>query len=222
MEDLQRWIDAIYAQGYVAVDTESTGIDNQTADLVGVSLATAPGVAAYVPLGHTTGNGMFGDKVDGQLDARAALALLKPMLEDRSILKIGHNIKYDIGLLMRDGITLKPIDDTLLMSYVLDGVQYNTLSQLSSHWLGHTGVEITDLIGKGKAQKTFAEVPIPDAAKYAAEDTDLTLRLWMLLKPRLAAEDATTLYETEERALAPVLARMEAAAFRSIAPSSAG
>ena len=141
----------IYAQGYVAVDTETTGLDNQTADLVGVSLALAPGKAAYLPLGHTTGNGMFGDKVDGQIDLREALALLKPMLEDRSILKIGHNIKYDLGLLLRYGIALAPIDDTLLMSYVLDGVQYNTLSELSAHWLGHTGTEITELIGKGKS-----------------------------------------------------------------------
>ncbi|MEO6011992.1 MAG: DNA polymerase I [Devosia sp.] len=206
---LERWIAEIRAQGYVAVDTETTGIDNQTADLVGVSLALAPGKSAYLPLGHITGNGMFGDKVDGQLDEREALKLLKPVLEDRSILKIGHNIKYDLGLLLRYGIELKPFDDTLLMSYVLDGVQYNTLSQLSAHWLGHTGTEITDLIGKGKAQKTFAEVPVPDAARYAAEDTDLTLRLWMLLKPRLAAESMSALYETEERALAPVLARME-------------
>jgi DNA polymerase-1 len=209
MAGLNRWLADINAQGYVAVDTETTGLDNQTADLVGVSLALAPGKAAYIPLGHTTGNGMFGDKVEGQLDAREALAALKPMLEARSILKIGHNIKYDLGLLLRYDIALTPFDDTLLMSYVLDGVQYNTLSELSSHWLGHTGIEITALIGKGKSQKTFAEVPIPDAAKYAAEDTDLTLRLWMILKPRLAAENGTTLYETEERALAPVLARME-------------
>ncbi len=206
---LERWIKAIYAQGYVAIDTESTGLDNQTADLVGVSLALAPGKAAYLPLAHTTGSGMFGDRAEGQLDPRVALAALKPLLEDRSILKIGHNIKYDLGLLLRYDIALAPIDDTLLMSYVLDGVQYNTLSELSAHWLGHAGTEITDLIGKGKSQKTFAEVPIPDAARYAAEDTDLTIRLWMILKPRLAAENGTALYETEERALAPVLARME-------------
>ena len=206
---LQRWLREIEAQGYVAVDCESTGLDNQVADLVGVSLALAPGKAAYLPLGHTTGNGMFGDKVDGQIDTREALALLKPMLESRSILKIGHNIKYDLGLLLRYDIALAPFDDTLLMSYVLDGVQYNTLSELSAHWLNHKGIEITDLIGKGKSQKTFAEVPIPDAARYAAEDTDLTIRLWMILKPRLPAENMTALYETEERALAPVLARME-------------
>jgi DNA polymerase-1 len=206
---LDRWLGDIYAQGFVAVDVESTGLDNQTADIVGLSLALAPGRSAYLPLGHTSGNGMFGDRVDGQLDPRAALARLKPMLEDRSILKIAHNVKYDLGLLLRHDIALAPFDDTLLMSYVLDGVQYNTLGQLAGHWFGHSGTDIKTLIGTGKAQKTFAEVPIPDAARYAAEDTDLTLRLWMILKPRLPAENMTTLYETEERPLAPVLARME-------------
>jgi DNA polymerase-1 len=206
---LESWIREIRAQGYFAIDAESTGLDNQTADLVGLSFALAPGKAAYLPLNHTSGNGMFGSKVDGQLDERVALGLLKPLLEDRSILKIAHNVKYDLGLLLRYGITLNPFDDTLLMSYVLDGVQYNTLSELSAHWLGHTGIEIKELIGSGKNQKTFAEVDIPSAARYAAEDTDLTLRLWMLLKPRLAAESQTALYEIEERQLAPVLARME-------------
>ncbi len=206
---LEEWIREINAQGFVAVDVESTGLDNQTADLVGVSLALAPGKAAYLPLNHTSGNGMFGSKVDGQMDERDALALLKPMLEDRSILKIAHNVKYDLGLLLRYGIVLSPFDDTLLMSYVLDGVQYNTLSELSAHWFNHTGIEIKELIGSGKSQKTFAEVEIEPAARYAAEDTDLTLRLWYVLKPRLAAESQTALYETEERRLAPVLARME-------------
>jgi DNA polymerase-1 len=206
---LQRWIEAAQAQGYIAVDAESTGLDNQTADLVGLAFALAPGKAAYLPLNHVTGNGMFGSRVEGQMDEREALAMLKPLLEDRSILKVAHNVKYDLGLLLRYGIDLKPFDDTLLMSYVLDGVQYNTLSQLSAHWLNHTGIEIKELIGTGKNQKTFAEVDIPAAARYAAEDTDLTLRLWFALKPRLVAESQTALYETEERALAPVLARME-------------
>ncbi|OJX48053.1 DNA polymerase I [Devosia sp. 66-22] len=206
---LEEWIRQIRAQGYVAIDAESTGLDNQTADLVGLSFALAPGRAAYLPLNHVTGNGMFGSKVEGQLDERDALALLKPLLEDRSILKIAHNVKYDLGLLLRYGIDLKPFDDTLLMSYVLDGVQYNTLSELSAHWLNHTGIEIKELIGTGKNQKTFAEVDIPAAARYAAEDTDLTLRIWNLLKPRLVAESQSALYETEERPLAPVLARME-------------
>src|SRR3569833_163489 len=196
-DTLGRWLRDIEAQGYVAIDLESTGLDNQTADLVGSSLALAPGKAAYLPLAHTSGSGMFGERLDGQLDLRQALELLKPLLESRSILKIGHNIKYDLGLLLRYGIELHPFDDPLLMSYVLHGVQYNTLGELSAHWFGHKGIEITELIGKGKSQKTFAEVPIADAARYAAEDTDLTIRLWMILKPRLAAETMTALYETE-------------------------
>ncbi|MGN6682536.1 MAG: 5'-3' exonuclease H3TH domain-containing protein, partial [Devosia sp.] len=140
---LTRWLREIDAQGYVAIDVETTGLDNQTADLVGVSLALAPGKAAYLPLGHSSGNGMFGDRAEGQMELRQALDMLKPMLEARSILKSGHNVKYDLGLLLRYGITMAPFDDTLLMSYVLDGVQYNTLSELSAHWFGHTGIEIT-------------------------------------------------------------------------------
>jgi DNA polymerase-1 len=207
---LTEWIRQIYAVGRVAIDTETTGLDNQQADLVGLALSTAPGNGGYLPLGHTSGNGMFGAPVEGQMDSRRALELLKPVLEDRSILKIGHNVKYDMGVFYRYGIALTPIDDTLLLSYVLDGARFNTLSELSEHWLGHAGMPIKELIGSGKNQKTFAEVPIADAAKYSGEDADLTMRLWTLLKPRLVAENMTALYETEERPLTPVLARMEA------------
>ncbi|MEO8756950.1 MAG: DNA polymerase I [Devosia sp.] len=203
-------IDEIYVAGRVVIDAETTGLDNQVADLVGIALSTAPGKGAYLPLGHTNGNGMFGAATDGQMDARRALELLKPVLEDRSILKIGHNIKYDMGVFYRYGIAIDPIDDTLLLSYVLDGTRFNTLGELSEHWLGHAGIPIKELIGSGKNQKSFAEVGIPEAARYGAEDSDLTMRLWTLLKPRLVAESMTTLYETEERSLTPVLARMEA------------
>ncbi len=209
---LDRWIADIYATGYAAVDTETSGVDNQTADLIGISLATAPGKAAYLPLAHTTGAGDLleaGGMAEGQLPIREALAALKPMLEDKSILKIGHHFKYDLGLLARYGITVTPCDDTILLSYALDGARFNSLSELAAHWLGHAGTTITDLIGTGKSQKSFAAVDIAAATRYAAEDADLTLRLWQLLKPRLAAENATTLYETLERPLAPVLARME-------------
>ncbi|MEQ1902032.1 MAG: DNA polymerase I [Devosia sp.] len=206
-----RWLEMIYATGYVAVDTETTGLDNQQADIVGISLSTAPGNGCYVPVGHATGTDILGGgRAEGQMEPRVALALLKPMLEDRSILKIGHNIKYDLGIFARHGITVAPIDDTILISYALDGARDNGLEKLAETWLGVKGISITDLIGTGKGQKTFAEVPIAAAAKYAAEDTDLTLRLWLALKPRLAAENMTALYETEERALSPVLARMEA------------
>ena len=207
---LLEWLQRIYAVGRVAVDAETTGLDNQSADLVGIALSTEPGTGAYLPIGHANGNGMFGASADGQMDARRALELLKPMLEDRSILKIGHNLKFDLGVFYRYGIAVNPIDDTLLLSYSLDGARFNTLGELSDHWLGHAGIPIKELIGTGKSQKTFAEVDIAAATKYSAEDADLTMRLWTLLKPRLAAENMTALYETEERALTPVLARMEA------------
>ncbi|ODT81456.1 MAG: DNA polymerase I [Pelagibacterium sp. SCN 64-44] len=208
---LEHWIEAVYREGRVAIDTETTGIDNQRADLVGISLSTAPGNGAYLPLGHTEGAGdlLGGGPVEGQMDMRAALALLRPLLADPSILKIFHNAKYDLGLLARYDIAVNAIDDTLLLSYALDGPQYNALGELADHWLGRAGIPIKELIGSGKNQITFAQVPIDTAARYAAEDSDMTMRLWHVLKPRLAAENMTTLYETLERPLMPVLARME-------------
>ena len=209
---LQRWVDAIEMAGVVATDTETTGLDNQVADLVGISFSIAPGTGAYLPLGHTAGEGDIfgGGRAEGQMDMREALDLVRPLFADRSILKIFHNVKYDLGILARYGIEVQSFDDNLLMSYALDGPQFNTMGELSSHWLGHAGISIKELIGSGKTQKTFAQVPIEDAAKYAAEDADLTIRLWQVLKPRLVAENMTVLYETIERPLAPVLARMEA------------
>ena len=208
---LQRWIDMAYAEGLVATDAESTGLDNQTADLVGISFATQPGNGAYLPLGHSQGEGDIfgGGKAEGQMDIRQALDMLRPLFADRSILKIFHNAKYDLGLLARYDVAVNSYDDTLLLSYSLDGPQFNTMSELADHWLGVPGQSIKDLIGTGKGQKTFAQVDIAAAARYAAEDSDMTLRLWRILKPRLAAEGMTTLYETIERPLAPVLARME-------------
>jgi DNA polymerase-1 len=208
---LRRIVDSIYHLGYVATDTETTGLDNQTADLVGIAFSTAPGTGAYLPLGHVSGEGdMFGaGKLEGQMDAREALDLLRPVFADPSILKIFHNAKYDFGLLARYDVPVNGYDDTLLLSYVLDGPQFNSLSGLAEHWLGHAGLSIKDLIGTGKGQKTFAAVEIEPAARYAAEDADMTFRLWRILKSRLAAENMATVYETLERPLAPVLARME-------------
>jgi DNA polymerase-1 len=208
---LQRWIDAIEMAGYVATDTETTGLDNQTADLVGISFSIAPGSGAYLPLGHTTGeNDMFGGgQAEGQMDMRTALDMVRPLFADRSILKIFHNAKYDLCLLARYDIAVNAIDDTLLLSYALDGPQYNTMAELADHWLGVPGTSIKELIGSGKTQITFAQVEIERAARYAAEDSDMTIRLWHILKPRLAAENMTAVYETLERPLAPVLGRME-------------
>ena len=208
---LQRWIDAIEMTGYVATDTETTGLDNQTADLVGISFAIEPGSAAYLPLGHVVGEGDIfgGGPAEGQMDMRLALDMLRPLFADPAILKIFHNAKYDLGLLARYDVAINAIDDTLLLSYSLDGPQYNTMGELAGHWLGVSGTSIKDLIGTGKSQITFAQVPIDKAAHYAAEDSDMTIRLWRVLKPRLAAEGMTAVYETLERPLAPVLSRME-------------
>ncbi len=212
MDALTRWIAMIIDKGHVAVDTETTGLDNQQADLVGICLSTEPGNGAYIPLLHTDGdNDMFGGgKVEGQLNTAEVIAALKPVFEDPAILKILQNAKYDMGLLARYGITLAPFDDTMLISYAVDGARGNGMDALAEEWLGHTPIAFKDLAGTGKNQKTFDQISIEEATKYAAEDADITLRLWHVLKPRLVAERATTVYETLDRPLAPVLARMEA------------
>lgn len=209
---LQRWIDAILAKGHVSVDTETTGLDNQQADLVGICLSTEPGNGCYIPLAHTEGDGdMFGGgKVAGQLPIASVLAALKPVFEDAAILKILQNAKYDMGILARYGINLTSIDDTMLISYACDGARGNGMDALSEQWLGHVPISFKELAGTGKSQKTFDQIPIAESTKYAAEDADVTLRLWHVLKPRLVAQKAVTIYETLERPLAPVLARMEA------------
>ncbi len=217
---LHAWIADAREAGHVAFDTETTGLDAMTADLVGFSLATEPGKACYVPLGHTTGNAdLFGDGglVEGQIDRRAALEALKPLLEDPGILKIGQNLKYDCLVMRRYGIRIVSIDDTMLISYALDaGKGSQGMDALSERHLGHTPLAFTQVIehappAKKKSDRTFAGVPIDKATEYAAEDADVTLRLWLALRPRLVAERMTTVYETLERPLLPVLADMEAA-----------
>ncbi|MCA1299506.1 DNA polymerase I [Stappia indica] len=211
---LSAWIAEAAETGYVAVDTETTSLDAMQADLVGVSLATAPGRACYIPLGHVDGDGDLlggGDLIAGQIPLSEALALLKPMLEDPGILKIAQNLKYDWLVLQRYGIEVGPHDDTMLLSYALDaGIGGNGMDALSERWLGHTPIPFKEVAGSGKSMITFDKVPIETAAAYAAEDADVTLRLWQVLKPRLAAERMTTVYERLERPMVPVLAKMEA------------
>ena len=220
---LTEWIALAREAGHVAFDTETTGLDAMTADLVGFSLATAPGRACYVPVGHTTGSGdLFGSTglADGQMEIRAALEILKPLLEDPSVLKIGQNLKYDVLIMRRYGIRITSIDDTMLLSYALDGGKGNHgMDPLSERHLGHTPLTFSQVIefappAKKKSDRTFAGVPIDKATEYAAEDADVTLRLWLALKPRLAAERMTTVYETLERPLLPVLADMECAGIK--------
>ena len=211
---LERWIALAHARGYVAVDTETTGLNEMTADLVGVSLAVVAGEACYIPLTHRAEaeDDLFGSDAlaEGQIDLEAALQALKPMLEDPSVLKIGQNMKYDAKILARYGISVAPIDDTMLMSYAQNaGLHNHGMDLLSERYLGHKPIEIKSLLGSGKSMKTFDKVPLEDAVRYAAEDADITLRLWQHLKPQLHKKRVTTVYETLERPLVPVLAEME-------------
>jgi DNA polymerase-1 len=213
-DQLQTWIDRIYERGYVAIDTETTGLDEMQVDLVGICIATDPGQACYVPLTHKAaeGDGLFAteDLAEGQMPLNEALDLLKPVLEDDAILKIGQNMKYDAKILKRYGISVAPIDDTMLMSYALNaGLHTHGMDTLSDHYLGHQPIPIKELLGSGKSMITFDKVPVNKATRYAAEDADITLRLWQTLKPQLHVKKVTTVYETLERPLSPVLAQME-------------
>ncbi len=211
---LNAWIARIYARGYVAVDTETTSLNEMRAELVGVSLCVEAGEACYIPLTHKGGaaDDLFGDDTlaDGQMDFETALRLLTPMLEDDSILKIGQNMKYDAKIFARLKINVAPIDDTMLMSYAMNaGLHNHGMDTLSERYLGHTPIPIKTLLGTGKSAKTFDRVPVEEAVKYASEDADITLRLWQMFKPQLHRARVTSVYETMERPLVPVLAKME-------------
>ena len=211
---LSVWKDQIIERGYVAIDTETTGLDEMVADLVGISLCVEPGHACYVPLTHKDGasDDLFGsDKLaDGQMDLETALAMLKPVLQDLSILKIGQNMKYDTKIFARHGIAVAPIDDTMLMSYAMHGGKHgHGMDALSEQYLNHTPIPIKSLLGSGKSMITFDKIDIDKATKYAAEDADITLRLWQMFKPQLQQARVTTVYETLERPMVAVLSEME-------------
>lgn len=216
---LQVWIDRIWESGVVAVDTETTGLNEMIADLVGISLCVEAGQACYIPLTHkaATSDDLFGsdDIAAGQMDFDLCLKMLKPVLEDASILKIGQNMKYDAKIFARLGINVAPIDDTMLLSYAMHaGLHGHGMDTLSERYLGHQPIPIKPLLGNGKSAITFDRVPIVDAVKYAAEDADITLRLWRMFKPQLHVNKVTTVYETLERPLVPVLAQMEMAGIK--------
>jgi DNA polymerase I len=207
-EALDRWIAEARAQGWVAIDTETTELDAMRAGICGVSLALAPNKACYVPLAHI-GSDMFAEK-PVQLDADAALARLKPLLEDPAVLKIGHNLKYDMIVLARRGITVAPYDDTIVMSFDLDaGLHGHGMDELAATHLSHSCIAFKDVVGAGKKQLGFHQVDLRAATRYAAEDADVTLRLWRRFRPRLAYESATRVYEMVDRPLVSVLAGME-------------
>lgn len=214
---LKAWVDEAMTKGLVAVDTETSGLDALAADLVGLSLALAPGRACYVPLGHR-GKASQGDllaepsKPPPQIALAEALALLRPMLEAPSVLKIGQNAKYDRHILAqpRYGVDMAPIDDTMLISYVLDGAKHgHGMDELAKLHLDHDTIKFEEVCGKGKDRKSFAEVPLEQALAYAAEDADVTLRLHATLKPRLFQERLIGVYEELERPLVAVLGEME-------------
>ena len=216
---LQIWIDRIRGRGYVAVDTETTSLDEMRAELVGISLCVEPGQACYIPLTHkaSAADDLFGGVAlaEGQMGLNECLDMLKPVLEDAAILKIGQNIKYDAKIFARNGITVAPIDDTMLMSYAMNaGLHNHGMDLLSEQYLGHIPIEIKSLLGTGKSTITFDRVPVADAVRYAAEDADVTLRLWETFKPQLHRKRVATVYETLERPLVPVLARMEMAGIK--------
>ncbi len=218
LKELQPWIDLARSVGVVAVDTETTSLDAMAADLVGVSLSVRQGQACYIPLGHT------GPMPAGELDLEGAtdvpdqipldqaLDLLRPLFEDPSVLKVGQNLKYDMSVLRRYGIDLMPIDDTMLLSYVTEGGMHgHGMDELSKLHLDIEPIPFKEVAGSGKSRITFDRVPLDKATEYAAEDADLTLRLYNYLKPRLLAERKHAVYETLERPLVPVLVGMEQA-----------
>ena len=222
---LESWVAGAHKQGYVAVDTETSSLNAAAAELVGISMALAPGQACYIPLRHggapVTSEGQSGLDFDAAAESRPpqipfddAMRLLKPLFEDPSVLKIGHNLKYDSHVLLRPlngGIRLAPVDDTMCLSYVLDGgrVGGHSMDYLAGHWLDHDTIKFEDVCGKGVKQVPFGSLAPEAALDYAAEDADITLRLWQLLRPRLATEGVTSVYERLERPLIPVLAQME-------------
>ncbi|GJL96455.1 MAG: DNA polymerase I [Hyphobacterium sp.] len=216
MVALESWIAASFTAGVIAVDTETDRLSAVASNLVGISLSTAPGKACYIPLDHgTAGDLLGGGNRPDQIDLKAAIAALKPLLESPAVLKVGQNIKYDLGVLSRYGVNVAPYDDTMLLSYVIDsGLHGHGMDELSELHLGHTPMKFKEVCGTGKKQISFAEVDLPKATEYAAEDADVTLRLWEILKPSVPAKGKATLYETIERPMPKVLTDMELAGIK--------
>jgi DNA polymerase-1 len=214
LKRLDAWMAKASDQGFVSVDTETTSLDAMRAELCGVALALSPNEACYVPFAHRAAADLLsgGGLLPGQIPIREGLARLKPLFENPSVLKVGHNIKFDAIVLARHGIETAPYDDTLLISYVLDsGKTGHGLDELAKRHLNHDTVKYEDVTGRGKTAISFDQVELARATEYAAEDADVALRLWRALKPRLVAEGMSNVYETLERPMVAVLARMERA-----------
>ena len=209
IEGLDHWIEAAEQAGAVAIWPEASALAGMRPALCGIAVAVAPGLAAYIAIGHRVSGGL--DLRDaGELTLEAAINKLRPLLEAPGVLKIGHDVKTAAHLLSRYGVTLAPYDCTMLMSYVLDGGQFeHTMENLVRRWLEHDLAPLKELIGTGKSLIAFAEVPSERARGFAAERADAALRLHMLLKARLIRDRMTAFYETIERPLVPVVAAME-------------
>ena len=213
LDRLDWWIEQATTHGLVAVDSETDNLDPTRACLVGLSLALAPGVACYVPLAHKSGEGLLAEPVE-QLSAPEVIARLNPLFADPAVVKIGQNLKYDLIVFARHGVpVIAPYDDTMLMSYALDGGRWNGhgMDDLSQRHLGHTPISYKEVTGTHKARVTFDHVPLRKATDYAAEDADVTFRLHALFKARLWREQATRVYRTVDHPLVPVVAAMEQA-----------
>ena len=206
---LDRWIAEAAAQGYVALDTETDCIDCIVARLAGVSLATAPNKACYIPVGHS-GADLLSEAPD-QLSQGLVLAKLKPLLEDPAVIKIGHNFKYDWVVFEKLGIEVAPIEDTMVMSFDLDAGRSfgHGLDELAKLHFEHECIPFKHLCGTGSKQITFDKVPLGPATEYAGEDADIALRLWIRLRPRLAQENVARVFERVDKPLVAVLGRME-------------
>ena len=209
LDTLDRWIAGAHETGVIAIDTETSSLDAMQADLIGVSMALAPGLAAYVPIGHVKGDGdLFGGNglMDGQLREADVIARLKPLLEAPDVVKIAQNAKFDWLVLAQRDIDMAPVADTMLASYVLDaGRNGHGMDELSEKNFGHKPLAFGEVAGQGKTFIGFARVAIDRATEYSAEDADVTLRLWRTLGPRLPAESMMRVYETLERPMVGVL-----------------
>ena len=207
-EALARWVERARAVGQIAIDTETDALDAVTGGLVGISLSTGPAAACYIPLGHG-GHDLLAEKA-AQIPLAEAIALLKPLFADDSVLKIGHNLKYDLNVLAQHGVRVAPLDDTMLLSFALDaGAHGHGLDELAERHLSHTCIAFKDVCGTGKSQISFAEVPLDRATHYAAEDAEVALRLHRLLRHRLWQEGGTRVYEMVDRPLVQTVADME-------------
>ncbi len=210
IERLEHWARRGFEVGVIAVDLETDSLDSAAANMVGICLSVADNEACYIPVGHTGGDDMFGDGAPEQIDRGKVLAILKPLFESEAVLKIGQNFKYDLGVFQRYGVNPAPYDDTMLISYALEGgLHGHGMDALSEMHFGHKPIAFKELVGTGKNKKTFDQLTLEEATPYAAEDADVTLRLWKFLKPKLAAEQVATVYETLERPLPTIIAKME-------------